>query len=101
MEVTRKRRVDVSPVAACTLTQLLNVIGSFAELRGRFGCESRSKWDGLAGPIIELRNKVMHPVRPMVLEQGDVGRLQSATRALVDVYRRLCRVGSPDLFPTR
>lgn len=97
VEVTRRRGVDVGPVAACTLTQLLNVVGSFADLRGRLGAESGAKWNDLAGPIIELRNRVMHPVRPMVLGPDDVKRLQIATTALVALYRRVAALGLAEL----
>lgn len=101
VEVTRRRGVDVGPIAACTLTQLLSVVGAFADLRGRLGSESRTRWESLVGPIIDLRNRVMHPVRPMVLGQDDVRRLQEATEALVDLHRRVRALGPADLLPTR
>jgi CBS domain-containing protein len=95
VEVTRRRGVDIGPIAACTLTQLLRVVGSFPDLRGRLGSESRTKWDGLVGPIIDLRNRVMHPARPMVLGADDVKRIQAAARSLMEVHTRV-RAGDVD-----
>lgn len=101
VEVTRRRDVDVSPVAACTLTQLLRVVGAFSDLRQVFGCQSGTRWESLAGPVIDLRNRVMHPARPMVLGQEDVARLKGASRALVELHNRARAVGPADLRPTR
>jgi CBS domain len=95
-ELTRKRGVDVDPINACTLTQLLSVVGAFSELRARLGFESRSKWDCLVGPVIDLRNKVMHPVRPMVLGHEDVKQLHRAISSLVEIHSRVRALGPLD-----
>lgn len=100
-ELTRKRGVDISLINACTLTQLLSIVGAFGELRLRLGFESRSQWDCHVGPVIGLRNKVMHPVRPMVLGREDVEPLHVAIAALAEIHGRVCAFGPDDSMPTR
>jgi hypothetical protein len=74
-ELTKRRGVDVGPIAAVTLSQLIQVLARSRTLLAALGFNSRNQFEDATGVLAELRNQVMHPVRPMVLEQADVHRV--------------------------
>ena len=86
-ELSKKRNVDVGPVAATTLSQLLNVVGKSAVLLDGLGFKSRTTFQDKirVAKIVDLRNNVMHPVRPMVLGIEDVCTLREAIHGMIDL----------------
>ncbi|MEF2279900.1 hypothetical protein V3W47_16525 [Deinococcus sp. YIM 134068] len=81
-ELSKRAGVDLSPVHALNLTQLVTVVASSKELRGQLGFSSRRKFDELTGGIPDLRNRVMHPVRHLVMRQEDVTALHKTAAAV-------------------
>ncbi len=90
-ELARRKGVDVGPIAATTLTQLLQVAGRAAKVLSVLGY-SPADFTALSGPIPEVRNRVMHPVRPLVLGPEDVGIVLKAVRALHDLGDRIAKI---------
>lgn len=74
-EVTKRKNIDIGPVAACTLTQLLRLITMIEKLRREFGFKSRTSAEDVCNSLPLLRNTVMHPVRPLVGKSEDVTHL--------------------------
>ena len=88
-ELTRRKRVDVDPIAAATLSQLLQVVARHKAFLVRLGFRSRKDFEDLTGRIPDLRNCVMHPVRPLVLDQDDVSKTDRTVRAILDLTKRV------------
>jgi hypothetical protein len=88
-ELSKKRGVDVGPIAATTLAQLLNVVARSKELLQKLGYKSRNQFEDNFGHVPELRNCVMHPVRPLVLGTSDVTKVRNTLAAVIDLYRKV------------
>jgi hypothetical protein len=88
-ELSKKQGVDVGPVAALTLTQLVNVIARHDTASERLGYPSRSKFAKSTGQLPRLRNRVMHPIRPLILTHPDVGDVLRAALVLEDLRERI------------
>lgn len=93
-ELSRRRGVDVGPVAATTLSQLIQVVSRSKNLLARLGFQSRNEFDLPTGSIPELRNVVIHPVRPLILEHGDVSRVRETVLAVRDLAERTREAGT-------
>ena len=88
-ELSKKRGVDVGPIAATTLAQLLNVVARTKGLLQELGYRSRNEFEDNLGYVPELRNCVMHPVRPLVLSASDVTNVRNTVVAVMDLYRKV------------
>lgn len=88
-EVTRRAGVDTGPLAGCTLTNLISVVVADEGLRKALGYRSGNEARKLLGGFPRLRNKVMHPVRPLVLGTEDVARIRHAVRHALELCQRL------------
>jgi hypothetical protein len=88
-ELQKRKGVDISPINGCMLTDLVNVIGSFEEIRAKLGFTSGSKFKDATGTFAELRNKIMHPVRPLVLSLEDIKRLRGTIVHIVQLTQRV------------
>jgi hypothetical protein len=93
-ELSKRRGVDVGPIGATTLAQLIQVVSRSTELLGRLEFKSRTEFDTLTDYIPKLRNSVMHPVRPLILEQSDVARVRETVLAIGDLAERVRRLGT-------
>lgn len=88
-ELTKRRGVDVGPIAATTLSQLIQVAAKNKDVLMRLGYSKRTEFDNETGVIPELRNCVMHPVRPLVLSQADVQRVLKAVTSVIELHKRV------------
>jgi len=95
-EVSRLRGVDVDPVEATMLTDLINVVARSKELRRRLGYKSSDEYDTQMGRIAKVRNAVMHPVRPLVLGEDDLHRLRQVLESTSDLEQRIRTAMSQD-----
>ena len=73
--VAQRRGVDIGPQAAATLTELLAVVGTANDLRRQLGFATRAAFDRQTSGMPEYRNRIMHPVRPLVLDRSEVSQL--------------------------
>jgi hypothetical protein len=90
-ELSKRRGVDVGPVAATTLSQLIQVIARSRDLLARLGFASRSQFEDQTGCIPDLRNRVMHPVRPLILDAEDVAAVRRAVAAVCTLATRMAQ----------
>ena len=88
-ELSKRQGVDVGPYAALTLSQLVNIISRLEGAAVRLGYQSRSQFDKAKSPLPNLRNRVMHPVRPLVLTHADVASVNSSVLILEDVREKV------------
>lgn len=91
-ELARKKKVDTTPISSATLSNLITVIGKSPNLRSLLGYQSRKAFDKETGSIPEFRNRIMHPVRPLILNQNDVNDLLHClekVKALSDLLQNI------------
>jgi len=86
---TTTGNVEVDDVYYLDLSDLVTVLQKSDALRVKLGYTSRKAAEKALGGIVDLRHRVMHTVRPLILKQrGDEGleqlqeRLQIATAAI-------------------
>jgi hypothetical protein len=93
-ELSKRDGVDIGPIAGATLHELLTIVRKDAALRDSLGVTQGNKWDSLAHSINELRNLVMHPVRPMFSNPEDLSKTRQKLMSLanlVNVSKALAR----------
>jgi hypothetical protein len=74
-ELEKRHGVETYPITSCTLADMFTVLGNVEELHRLLGFSSKSECKKLCGSIPGLRNRVMHPVRPLILTPHDVKTL--------------------------
>lgn len=79
--LARRNGVDTNPVEYAMVNELLAVATETESLRTILGFTSKTAAHSAARKIGELRNRVMHPVRPFVLGTDDVKLLHGAVEA--------------------
>ena len=88
-ELAKRRDVDIGPIAATTLANLLTIVAKSPNLRTVLGFNSRKDFEKHAGKLPEFRNRLMHPVRPLILGQPDVKDLYIVMRFLESLKNRV------------
>src|SRR5690606_34397964 len=87
----RQEGVELSLLAGATLSQLLRIAREEPAVLEKLGY-GKSKFKDLTGSLPDLRNQVMHPVRPLIHSRGDVAQLLRRVHRLDDLRTRLRRV---------
>jgi hypothetical protein len=100
-ELAKRKDVDVGPIAGTMLTDLLAAVRDSAELRTMLNT-SRNELDGRSKGIGGLRNRGMHPVRPLLLGHSELEDLRglldhvlSLTDLVVSGLSRPSQGGTP------
>jgi hypothetical protein len=88
-EISKRRGVDNGPVGAATLSDLLNIAAKSDILRKILGYDTRGSFEKAVGRIPELRNQIMHPVRPLIVEEESISKLQADLETVFDMLQRL------------
>ncbi|MGI8405732.1 MAG: hypothetical protein ACR2OE_13385 [Thermomicrobiales bacterium] len=87
-EVAVRHQVEISRVTGCTLIDMVNIVAKSGDLRSMLGFASRNKFEKETGSIRDVRNQIMHPVRPLILDQDDVGKLQDTLGCILRMTER-------------
>ncbi len=93
-ELAKRGNVDTSPISGCMLTDLIKVVAKSCELLGELGFKSRNNFESVYGFVPELRNQIMHVVRPLIVCQGDVAKLQSNLVQISDLTERVRKLSA-------
>ena len=88
IERDKGRDVATDLVSYMNFADLLRVAGRTPEILGRFGCASKTVWDKETGALDGLRNKVMHPAKPLLKEGRAIGPLLKLDQRLQDLLQR-------------
>jgi hypothetical protein len=82
--------VDVDPMQLLRLSDLINIAAKHEALRLELGFPSRRALETALGGLNDLRNRTMHPVRPLLQRiPEDLERLQRYGQQAGEVLRRL------------
>lgn len=87
-ELEKRQSVDTSPISGCTMTELIRIVASSKETLRDLGYTSRNKFENATGSFANLRNQIMHPVRPLILGQSDVTKLRNTLVDLFELTKR-------------
>jgi hypothetical protein len=90
-DLAKRRGVDVGPIAAATLTQLLQIGMKSSHLLDKLGYVKRAAFERDGGRLPELRNRVMHPVRPLVLSTHDAAAMARALDSAVHLAAKVTK----------
>jgi hypothetical protein len=90
-ELAKRQGIDVGPYAALTLTDLLHIVAGSPVLQAELAYKSRNDFSSATSSLVDLRNRVMHPVRPLVHTRVDVQRLTQRVENLEDLCSRVER----------
>ena len=91
-ELQTRRNVEltnVGPLYSCNLSNLISLAEKNIELRNKLGYQNGKRADEELGCIPDLRNRIMHPVRPLVLGNEDVKNLAKSWSRLISAISRL------------
>lgn len=85
---SKKGNAEISIDQYLTTSDIMNII-SKSKLRNKLGYSSRSQAEKYLGPLVELRNEVMHPCRPLVSNRGDAERLWEKCVRIIKCIKKL------------
>jgi hypothetical protein len=91
-EFDKRNSIDTSPITGCTLTEILTVIASLDDMRDPLGYRSPRLFRSATGSLPDLRNRIMHPVRPLVTTQADVVELLSSLRLVSELTAKIAAI---------
>lgn len=69
------RNIDSDYISYMDLSDLVNIAAKTPSLRDGFGYPSRSSWEGAVNSIVDVRHRIMHPVRPLLDDASELDRL--------------------------
>lgn len=87
-EKSRKGNAEISMEQYLTTSDIVNIV-SKSRLRNKLGYLSRSQAEKHLGPLVKLRNEVMHPCRPLVGSRGDANRLREKYVRMIELIEKL------------
>ncbi len=93
-ELSRRKGVDVGPIAAATLAQLLQVVSRNKDLLATLGFKSRTEFEKLTAHVPETRNWIMHPVRPLIFDTTDVAALRETVASVLSLNKTVDQIKS-------
>ncbi|MCX5704186.1 MAG: hypothetical protein NT066_06840 [Candidatus Omnitrophica bacterium] len=82
-QLSERKGVDIGPLAAANFTHLLQVIEKTQDLLGELGFSAKDYARCIKG-MPELRNRIMHSVRPLILDIDDVKWLHNVIGCIID-----------------
>jgi hypothetical protein len=92
--LSRMNGADIGPLAACMLTDLTKIAASDPNALKAMQL-SKTQFDEHIGGLPQLRNQVMHPVRPMVINPKDVSKLHSRLKHAATLIQRISKSDLP------
>lgn len=81
-EVTKRAGVETGALTGCTLTDLIEVLAKNEVVRSKVGYQDASQVRLALGNLRQFRNKVMHPVSPLVLSMKEVGDMRETIKQI-------------------
>jgi len=81
--------VDSDLVAYLLFSDILRVVQAIPEVRTRLGARGPRQWHKRTGPLVSLRNAVMHPTRDLVGRERSLARLVELDTLIRELLHRL------------
>jgi hypothetical protein len=88
-EEAKEDGLDLSPIVQITLSDMFFIAGRSRNVWRRLGFGSPEALEPVGRRINDVRNRVMHPVQPLIHHDGDVGMVHDAVRDMVAMTERI------------
>ncbi|MGB9864350.1 MAG: hypothetical protein ACPLPQ_11155 [Candidatus Saccharicenans sp.] len=88
-ELAKRKNADTGPLAGAMLSELIRIVAKnyYADL----GYKSRNEFEKATGQLPEIRNQVMHPVRPLITDESSCLRLKEALYNAIHLTKKIER----------
>lgn len=93
--LAKRGGMDMPPIGYADLSDLINVVtkDKDKEIWSKLGFTKKKNWTETTGKLVELRHKIMHPVRTLVSRDSDVKNLKRCDSCLRELVEALHKVG--------
>ncbi len=86
--------IDLSPVVQLTLSDMFHIARTSRNVWRLLGADSPDALGDTAHEINDIRNRVMHPIQPLVPRERDVSLVRDAVRHMVHLTDEIRKVGN-------
>lgn len=101
----KEEGLDLSPVVQLTLSDMFHIAKESRNVWRLLGADSPDALGDVAHEINDIRNRVMHPIQPLVPRERDVVLVRDAVRQMIHLTDEVRAVsngaGTPSAAPTR
>lgn len=91
-ELSKRKNVDVGPLSAATLTELLKVVACDKNLLNELNFTSKTQFEKAIGCLPNIRNQIMHPVRPLIINQQTCLDLEKSLRMAIIITDKIYKM---------
>lgn len=88
-ELSKRKNVDTGPLTGAMLPELINIVAKNKHLYTELGFKSRSEFEENTELFADIRNQVMHPVRPLITDRDSCLHLEQALTKAIDIIQKL------------
>jgi len=90
-EEEKRDGVEISPIMNVTLSDLLYITRESNNVWKLLGYRDPDELNDISHQINELRNRIMHPVRPLIVVHDDVETLYAGVMQMSDIIQRVLK----------
>jgi len=90
-EVSKRKNVDTGPLTGAMLSELLRIVAKHKTLYSELDFKSRNEFEKNTAHLADIRNQIMHPVRPLILDEQSCLRFEEALRKAIFITERIQR----------
>jgi len=90
-ELSKRKNVDTGPLTGAMLSELLRIVARDKSLYSELDFKSRNEFEKNIGYLPDIRNQIMHPVRPLILDEQSCLRLQEALKKAIFITEKIQR----------
>ena len=91
-EESRKEKIDISLEQYLLTSDILTIICKTKNHRNQLGCSSKKQAEKQLGSLVDLRNDVMHPCRPLINDKSEVEKLKEKYDTILNHIQRLTQL---------
>ena len=92
--------IDLSPVVQLTLSDMFHIARTSRNVWRLLGASSPDALGDIAHEINDIRNRVMHPIQPLVPRERDVVLVRDAVRQMVHLTDEIRKVSNSTGTPS-
>lgn len=87
-QLSKARGIPANAAASLSLGHLLDVVSKTVGMLSLLNYESRNAFKKTTGSLPDLRNRTMHPVRPLVVACDDLAKVKAAVESAIDLQTK-------------
>ena len=86
--LSHRRGIDLNPIASLNFTHLLQIAQKSNKIFNKLGYRSKKEFINKTGSMPMIRNRIMHPVRPLVLGMEDLLDFKQTIDSAIELRSR-------------